>query len=201
MARGSKNSSLKPVAEKLEELLGKPVKFLSDCVGAEVEAACSSLKPGEVALLENLRFHIEEEGKVKNKDGTKTKADPEKVEAFRASLTRLGDIYANDALRYSAPGTFVGRRRKLAGKGGGIPHAKGTRRLCSGSRGSQTARARNPRRGEGGGQDPVDPQSPRQSQRNHHSGEGWHSPSRRCWMEWRSAKACLTRRGQKSSRS
>jgi len=44
--------TLKPVAEKLEELLGKPVKFLSDCVGPEVEAACSSLKPGEVILLE-----------------------------------------------------------------------------------------------------------------------------------------------------
>ena len=89
--------TLKPVAEKLGELLGKPVKFLPDCVGPEVEAACSSLKPGEVALLENLRFHIEEEGKVKNKDGTKTKADPEKLEAFRASLTKLGDVYANDA--------------------------------------------------------------------------------------------------------
>ena len=89
--------SLKPVAKKLEELLGKPVKFLSDCVGPEVEAECAALKPGEVALLENLRFHIEEEGKVKNKDGTKTKADPEKVAAFRASLTKLGDVYANDA--------------------------------------------------------------------------------------------------------
>jgi phosphoglycerate kinase len=89
--------SLKPVAKKLEVLLGKPVKFLADCVGPEVEAACSSLKPGEVALLENLRFHIEEEGKVKNKDGTKTKADPGKVETFRASLTKLGDVYVNDA--------------------------------------------------------------------------------------------------------
>jgi phosphoglycerate kinase len=89
--------SLKPVAKKLEELLDKPVKFLSDCVGPEVEAACAALKPGEVALLENLRFHIEEEGKVKNKDGSKTKADPEKLEAFRASLTKLGDVYANDA--------------------------------------------------------------------------------------------------------
>ena len=89
--------TLKPVAEKLEELLGKPVKFLPDCVGPEVEAECSSLAPGEVVLLENLRFHIEEEGKVKNKDGTKTKADPEKVAAFRASLTKLGDVYANDA--------------------------------------------------------------------------------------------------------
>lgn len=89
--------SLKPVAEKLQELLGQPVKFLPDCVGSEVEAACAALQPGEVALLENLRFHIEEEGKVKNGDGTSTKADPAKVAEFRASLTKLGDIYANDA--------------------------------------------------------------------------------------------------------
>ena len=89
--------TLKPVAEKLQELLGQPVTFLPDCVGAEIEAACSAIKPGEVVLLENLRFHIEEEGKVKNEDGTSTKADPAKVAEFRASLTKLGDIYANDA--------------------------------------------------------------------------------------------------------
>jgi phosphoglycerate kinase len=89
--------TLKPVAEKLAELLGKPVKFLNDCIGAEVESACAAIKPGEVILLENLRFHIEEEGKVKNEDGTSTKADPAKVAAFRVSLTRLGDVYCNDA--------------------------------------------------------------------------------------------------------
>jgi phosphoglycerate kinase len=89
--------TLKPVADKLAELLGKPVKFLNDCVGTEVEAACAAIKPGEVILLENLRFHIEEEGKVKNEDGTSTKADPAKVAAFRASLTKLGDVYCNDA--------------------------------------------------------------------------------------------------------
>jgi len=89
--------SLKPVAEKLSELLGKPVKFLDDCVGPEVEAACSAIKPGEVILLENLRFHLEEEGKRKNADGTSTKADPEKVAAFRASLTKLGDVFVSDA--------------------------------------------------------------------------------------------------------
>jgi len=89
--------TLKPVAEKLSELLGQSVKFLPDCVGSEVETAVAALQPGEVALLENLRFHIEEEGKVKNEDGTSTKADPEKVAAFRASLTKLGDVYANDA--------------------------------------------------------------------------------------------------------
>ena len=46
-------------------------------VGPEVEKACAALAPGEVALLENLRFHIEEEGKVKKEDGTSVKADPE----------------------------------------------------------------------------------------------------------------------------
>jgi phosphoglycerate kinase len=89
--------SLKPVAEALSVLLKRPVKFLSDCVGAEVEKECANLKPGEVVLLENLRFHIEEEGKVKLADGTKMVADKEKVKEFRASLTKLGDIYVNDA--------------------------------------------------------------------------------------------------------
>ncbi len=89
--------SLAPVAERLSELLGQPVRFLPDCVGPDVEKACAALKPGEVALLENLRFHIEEEGKVKKEDGSPVKADPEAVAAFRASLTKLGDVYVNDA--------------------------------------------------------------------------------------------------------
>jgi len=89
--------SLRPVAGKLSELLGQPVTFLPDCVGPEVEKACAALKPGQVALLENLRFHIEEEGKLKKQDGSSVKADPDAVAAFRASLTRLGDVYVNDA--------------------------------------------------------------------------------------------------------
>lgn len=89
--------TLRPVAEKLGELLGRPVKFLPDCVGPEVEAACAALQPGDVVLLENLRFHLEEEGKSKAEDGSSIKADPDKVAAFRASLTRLGDVYVNDA--------------------------------------------------------------------------------------------------------
>ena len=88
---------LAPVAERLSTLLGRPVKPLDDCVGPEVEAACAALKPGEVVLLENLRFHIEEEGKAKGPDGAKVKADPETVKAFRASLSKLGDVYVNDA--------------------------------------------------------------------------------------------------------
>jgi phosphoglycerate kinase len=96
---GQKNPkySLEPVSKRLAELLGKPVKFVSDCVGPDVEKACAALKPGDVALLENLRFHIEEEGKVKKEDGSSVKANPEAVNAFRASLTKLGDVYVNDA--------------------------------------------------------------------------------------------------------
>lgn len=91
--------TLKPVADELGKLLGKPVTFLPDCVGPEVEAACAAgkLQPGDVVLLENLRYHIEEEGKAKQEDGSSIKADPAKVEAFRASLTKLGDVYVNDA--------------------------------------------------------------------------------------------------------
>ncbi|KAF5355237.1 hypothetical protein D9758_005999 [Tetrapyrgos nigripes] len=89
--------SLKPVSAELEKQLGKPVTFLNDCVGPEVEKAVSSASNGAVILLENLRFHIEEEGSVKNKDGTKTKADAAKVSEFREGLTKLGDVYVNDA--------------------------------------------------------------------------------------------------------
>jgi phosphoglycerate kinase len=89
--------SLKPVAAELERLLGRPVTFLGDCVGEAVEAACAGAAPGSVILLENLRFHIEEEGKVKLDDGTSRKADPAAVAAFRASLSKLGDVYVNDA--------------------------------------------------------------------------------------------------------
>jgi len=89
--------SLRPIAVELERLLGQPVKFLDDCVGPAIEAACARLVPGTVVLLENLRFHLEEEGKVKLADGTTQKADPIAVAAFRASLTKLGDVFVNDA--------------------------------------------------------------------------------------------------------
>ena len=71
-----------PVAKRLQELLGKPVKKTADCIGPEVEAAAAALKPGEVLLLENLRFHAEEEA-----------GD----EGFAKKLARLGDVYVDDA--------------------------------------------------------------------------------------------------------
>ena len=72
--------SLKPVAIRLAELLGKPVSFAPDCIGPEVEAMLPA--PGEILLLENLRYHAEEEAN-----------DP----AFSEKLAKLCDVYVNDA--------------------------------------------------------------------------------------------------------
>jgi len=89
--------SLAPVAKILEEKLGRPVIFCSDCCGAEVEAICADPAPGTVILLENLRYHVEEEGKGVDAAGGKIKADAAKVTEFRASLRKLADTYCNDA--------------------------------------------------------------------------------------------------------
>ena len=74
--------SLKPLVPRLAELLGRPVAFAPDCVGAEAESLAKGLQSGEVLLLENLRFHAEEE-----------KNDPE----FSRKLAALCDVYVNDA--------------------------------------------------------------------------------------------------------
>jgi phosphoglycerate kinase len=74
--------SLKPVATRLAELLGKPVAFAADCIGPEVEKEVGALQNGDVLLLENLRFHPEEE-----------KNDPE----FARRLAVLAQVYINDA--------------------------------------------------------------------------------------------------------
>jgi 3-phosphoglycerate kinase len=74
--------SLRPVADTLGELLGQPVQFAPDCVGAEAEKMSQALKPGQVMLCENLRFHAEEEGN---------------DEAFAKQLAKLGDVFVQDA--------------------------------------------------------------------------------------------------------
>ncbi|RDA94062.1 hypothetical protein CP533_5272 [Ophiocordyceps camponoti-saundersi (nom. inval.)] len=89
--------SLRPVVAELEKLLGKSVTLAPDCVGSDVEAIVAKANDGAVVLLENLRFHLEEEGSAKDKDGNKTKADKSQVDAFRKGLTALGDVYINDA--------------------------------------------------------------------------------------------------------
>ena len=88
--------SLKPVVPELEKLLGKKVVFCNDCVGKEVEDTVNSASGGEVILLENLRFHPEEEGSYKDANSKKVKADKEKVEEFRRALTALGDVYISE---------------------------------------------------------------------------------------------------------
>jgi len=96
---GKKNEkySLKPVVPVLEKQLGKDVIFCSDCVGSEVEETVNKASGGQVILLENLRFHAEEEGSSKDADGKKVKADKADVDKFRKGLTALGDVYINDA--------------------------------------------------------------------------------------------------------
>ncbi|GLV36648.1 Phosphoglycerate kinase [Carabus blaptoides fortunei] len=96
---GTKNMkyTLRPIADELTKLLNRDITFLADCVGPEVEKACVDPAPGSVILLENLRFHVEEEGKGVDASGQKIKAQPDAVKAFRASLRRLGDVYVNDA--------------------------------------------------------------------------------------------------------
>ena len=89
--------SLAPVASELKTLLMTNVTFLNDCVGQEVEEKCKSPPSGSVILLENLRFHVEEEGKGVDKEGNKVKANDVSIKEFRQSLSKLGDIYVNDA--------------------------------------------------------------------------------------------------------
>lgn len=96
---GKKNPkySLKPVVPVLEKLLDRSVIFTDDCVGKDVEETVNKASGGQIILLENLRFHAEEEGSYKDEEGKKVKADKEKVAEFRKGLTALGDIYINDA--------------------------------------------------------------------------------------------------------
>jgi len=92
----NKKYTLEPVAAEISKLLGKTVKFLPDCVGQAVEE-CKDPKHGSIFLLENLRFHVEEEGKGIDVNGKKVKATKEEIQKFSESLTSLGDVYINDA--------------------------------------------------------------------------------------------------------
>jgi phosphoglycerate kinase len=94
-----------PVAVRLGELLERPVQKLDDCVGQDVESACAALRPGEVALLENTRFHAEE-----------TTNDPD----FSARLARLGDLFVNDAFgtAHRAHASTEGVARVVRERGG-----------------------------------------------------------------------------------
>jgi len=113
--RAQPSMTLKPVADKLAELMGKPVTFLPNCVGAEVEAACADPAEGSIIVLENLRWHVEEEGKGVDENGEKTKASEGETASFQASLGKLGDVYVNDAFgtAHRAHSSMVGMAGKM----------------------------------------------------------------------------------------
>ena len=84
--KGVDSLRMDPVAERLGKLLGVKVKKLNDCVGPEVEQAVSAMKEGDVVLLENVRFHPEEESK-----------DKDEMMGFAKELAKLGDVFVSDA--------------------------------------------------------------------------------------------------------
>ena len=112
--------SLAPVAKKLGELLKKNVIFTNDCIGPEVKQKAAALKPGDCLLLENVRFHKEEEIKDKN-----AKEDPALRKAkddFAKQLAELGDVYVDDAFgtahrdtasMYTVPDMMKGKDRVI----------------------------------------------------------------------------------------
>ncbi len=97
--------SLRPVARKLGEMLGTPVAFVEDCVGEKVAEAVKALQPGQILLLENVRFHPEEEAN-----------DP----AFSEKMAAVADVYVNDAFgsAHRAHASTEGVARAVARRGG-----------------------------------------------------------------------------------
>ncbi len=97
--------SLRPVAAKLADLLGRPVAFVDDCIGEKAEKTAAALQPGDVLLLENVRYYNEDEAN-----------DP----GFAEKLARLGDIYVNDAFgaAHRAHASTEGVARVISKRGG-----------------------------------------------------------------------------------
>jgi phosphoglycerate kinase len=97
--------SLRPVAEKLADVLGRPVAFLDDCIGERVEKTISIMQPGDVVLLENVRYYNEEEAN-----------DP----VFAEKLAKVADVYVNDAFgaAHRAHASTEGVARIVAKRGG-----------------------------------------------------------------------------------
>jgi phosphoglycerate kinase len=97
--------SLRPVAEKLADMIARPVAFVDDCIGEKVEKTTSALKPGDILLLENARFYAEEEAN-----------DP----GFAEKLARVADVYVNDAFgaAHRAHASTEGVARVVSKRGG-----------------------------------------------------------------------------------
>jgi phosphoglycerate kinase len=97
--------SLRPVAAKLADLLGRPVAFVDDCIGDKAEKTAGALQPGDVLLLENVRYYNEDEANDR---------------AFAEKLARVADIYVNDAFgaAHRAHASTEGVARVISGRGG-----------------------------------------------------------------------------------
>ncbi|MEE8385812.1 MAG: phosphoglycerate kinase, partial [Dehalococcoidia bacterium] len=92
--------SLRPVADHLGKLLGRPIAFSADCIGEEPDRAVADLKPGDILLLENLRFHPEENLIDQAKKNANQKPTPEQasqIDAFATALAGHADLYCNNA--------------------------------------------------------------------------------------------------------
>ncbi len=113
-------ASMKPVAKRLSELLGKTVIAADDCIGPDVQAKAKALKPGDVLLLENVRFHAEEE--IKDKSAKEDPALRKAKDAFAKQMAELADVYVNDAFgtahrdnasMYTVPAMMKGKPRVI----------------------------------------------------------------------------------------
>jgi len=91
--------SMEPIAHELSALLEREVIFVHDCVGAEAAKACAHPEPGSIILLENLRFHAEEDGYGVDSEGKLYTPNERCRHAFISALSHLGDIYVNDAFK------------------------------------------------------------------------------------------------------
>lgn len=112
--------TLEPVARRLSELLGKDVVFASDCVGADPKSKAEALKPGDVLLLENLRFHKEET--IKDKAAKEDAQLREAKDSFARELASMADVYVDDAFgtahrdnasMYTVPAVMEGKPRVI----------------------------------------------------------------------------------------
>jgi len=112
--------TLKPVAQRLSELLGKKVTFANDCVGPDAKAKTKSLKPGDVVLLENLRFYKEEV--IKDKAAKEDAQLRQAKDKFAKELAAMADVYVDDAFgtahrdnasMYTVPAVMEGKPRVI----------------------------------------------------------------------------------------
>lgn len=103
--RRVESMSLRPVAERLAELIGRPVAFVDDCLGEKAEKTAEALQAGDILLLENVRYYAEEEAN-----------DPD----FAGKLAKLADVYVNDAFgaAHRAHASTVGIAKVISARGG-----------------------------------------------------------------------------------